>query len=299
MSRILPGLGLTGFWGNGFDGWDGGMDTNLRLLSAVVYGKVLDRVAAEPGAPTDGDIYLLTGTANVNKLAVRDNGAWVYITPWEGYTIWVADEDVQYRYDGAAWAALGSTTYTDEQARDAVGAALFAGVHTGIAVTLNDAGDAINLDLITEYLQDLIGAMLSGNVETGIVVTYDDTAGKFDFTTVGAQPYIVGTFFDLAPASSEILLDTIFAVAANFGVNWSGAVGHVVVNPTASFVMDIQKALGGAAFANVGTITVSTGGVFTFATSANFAVGDRLRIKAPVVADATVAGMSVSLIGTR
>jgi hypothetical protein len=48
-----------------------------------------------------------------------------------------------------------------------------------------------------------------------------------------------------------------------------------------------------------GTITVSTGGVFTFATSANFAVGDRLQVVAPSGVDATVANLCFSLLGTR
>jgi hypothetical protein len=46
------------------------------------------------------------------------------------------------RADGTALA--GSSSYTDEQARDAIGAALVAG--TNIAITVNDAGDTITID---------------------------------------------------------------------------------------------------------------------------------------------------------
>jgi hypothetical protein len=43
-------------------------------------------------------------------------------------------------------AALGSgATYTDENARDAIGAAFAAGTHTGITVTVNDGADSISL----------------------------------------------------------------------------------------------------------------------------------------------------------
>lgn len=141
--RTLPGLGLTGYWDLGYDGWKNEMDANLRLLSALVHSKVLDRVAAEPGSPANGDMYLLTGTANVDKIAIRDNGTWVYIPPFEGLQIWVADEDVPYRYDGAAWNADGGG-YSDEAALDAVGAAIAAGTQAGITVTYDDATNSFS-----------------------------------------------------------------------------------------------------------------------------------------------------------
>lgn len=103
MSRVLPGIGLTAFWPYGFDGYNNDLDADLRKLSALVMPAVLSRVAALPGAPTDGQIYLLTATADANKIAVRDNGAWVLYAPNEGWQVYVCDEDAPYIYDGAAW----------------------------------------------------------------------------------------------------------------------------------------------------------------------------------------------------
>lgn len=152
-SRTLPGLGLKGFWGNGFDGWDTEHDSNLRILSVLVQAKVLDRVAAEPGSPTNGDVYLLTGTGNVNKIVLRDNGAWVYIDPVEGYAVWVADENLIYRYDGAAWnpeIVSGAADFTD--LADTPGTYVGHGgklVRVNLAATALDYIDPLSLDSIT------------------------------------------------------------------------------------------------------------------------------------------------------
>lgn len=109
--RALPGLGLKAFHTPGSNGWDADYDVNIRTLSAVVHLKVLDRISAVPGSPTNGDIYLITGVTHQNDIAVRDNGAWVYLTPQEGWLAWVADEDTRYIFTGTAWLAL----YTNAQ----------------------------------------------------------------------------------------------------------------------------------------------------------------------------------------
>lgn len=102
-SRTLPGLGLDGFWDLGEDGWKNGMDGNLRKLSALVQCKVINRVASEPGSPVNGDMYILTAGANANKVAIRDNGVWVHLTPFAGWRIWDSTFGGYVHYDGTAW----------------------------------------------------------------------------------------------------------------------------------------------------------------------------------------------------
>lgn len=106
--RTLPGIGLSGFFGLGFDGWDDEMDVNLRLLSALVQLRALNKVAAEPGSPTDGDIYLLdeTHATHPNAVAIRDNGAWVYVTPQTGWIAFDATAGFHRTFNGTVWAAL-------------------------------------------------------------------------------------------------------------------------------------------------------------------------------------------------
>lgn len=94
---------------------------------------------------------------------------------------------VLYYWNGTSWFA--GTTYTDEQARDVIGAALVAG--NNIDITVNDAGDTITIDVealtsadltdFAEAVSDQVGTMVTGNTETGIAVTYQDADNTIDF----------------------------------------------------------------------------------------------------------------------
>ena len=66
-------------------------------------------MTALPGSPTDGDIYIVpTGETNGDDVAIRDNGAWVYLTPNDGWRAWVADTDSFVYWDGGRWTAEAS-----------------------------------------------------------------------------------------------------------------------------------------------------------------------------------------------
>lgn len=105
--RTLPGLGLTGFWNLG-SAYKTGMDQNLLDLSTLSQLRVISRVTALPGSPTDGDIYIVPSGGDANKVAVRDNGAWAYYVPAEGYFAYVEDEDVFVFWTGTAWVRHGT-----------------------------------------------------------------------------------------------------------------------------------------------------------------------------------------------
>lgn len=104
--RTLPGLGLTGFWDLGANEWNEGMDPNLLTLSAVAQLSVISATTALPGSPTNGDIYIVPDGANANKVAVRDDDAWVFLTPTEGWRAWVRDTDRLMVFDSSAWAEI-------------------------------------------------------------------------------------------------------------------------------------------------------------------------------------------------
>lgn len=106
--RIVPGLGLTAYWNLGDNGWKPGMDSNLLLLSAVAQLAPLSIVTSMPGSPTNGDIHIVDGGSEDNKVAIRDNGAWVYLTPQEGWKAWLRDSDSLYIFDGTAWVEQSS-----------------------------------------------------------------------------------------------------------------------------------------------------------------------------------------------
>lgn len=91
--------------------------------------------------------------------------------------------------------------------------------------------------------------------------------------------------------------------AATFPANWSGAQGHINTNPTSSFVITLRKnATTSANGTAVGTVTVSPGGAFTFATTAGasqaFVAGDHLSAWGPGTADATANDFNFTMTGT-
>lgn len=105
-ARTLPNLGLQAFFDLGEDGWKDEMDSNLLKLSVLVQGAALDKVASLPGAPANGDVYILDETAasNANAVAIRDADAWVYVTPVEGWFLYNRATDSFQVFGGATWA---------------------------------------------------------------------------------------------------------------------------------------------------------------------------------------------------
>lgn len=88
-SRIVPGIGLHAYWKLGENSWKTGMDENLFRLSLLVQSSVIDVVEVLPETPADGDIYILNAPANTyhNHVAVYDVDLWVYITPFDGWSV--------------------------------------------------------------------------------------------------------------------------------------------------------------------------------------------------------------------
>ena len=152
--------------------------------------------------------------------------------------------------------------------------------------------------LSSTAIGDVVGP--ASAVDNNIAV-FDSTTGKLikdgGKTIAELNTYSVGFFFTTTPTASEVLLLHTFPLAVTFPDEWSGSVGDIGTNPTSSFVLDVQK--NGA---SVGTVTISTGGAFTFATTGTtvaFAIGDQLKIVGPGSADATAANVSITFLGAK
>jgi hypothetical protein len=85
----------------------------LQLIDALLQRGVVDKdLTAPPGSPTDGSAYIVGASAtgawsgHDGKIAYYWSGWQLFITPWEGLTVWVNDEDSHYVYDGSAWVAI-------------------------------------------------------------------------------------------------------------------------------------------------------------------------------------------------
>lgn len=87
----------------------------IRALDCLVHLSVLDRdLATSPATPADGDRYIVaaggTGAWAGRDLVVAafQDAAWAFYPPREGWTAWVADEDLLVVWDGSAWVVASS-----------------------------------------------------------------------------------------------------------------------------------------------------------------------------------------------
>lgn len=94
------------------------VNTALTRIDALLNTGAKSRVTATPpGSPATGDLYIIgpspTGAwaGQSGNLTFYDQG-WKFITPREGMTLWVNDEDVQYIYDGTVWNSQALSIYT-------------------------------------------------------------------------------------------------------------------------------------------------------------------------------------------
>lgn len=118
------------------------------------------------------------------------------------------------------------------------------------------------------------------------------------FSSGGGNTYYDLRFgFTTTPVSDEVLDTILVGRELTFPADFTGSIGNVVTNPTATFDLDVKDD-----GTSIGTISISTGGVFTFTTVSNtekvVAAGSVLTIVAPTTVDATVEDVAITLLGT-
>ena len=129
---------------------------------------------------------------------------------------------------------------------------------------------------------------LTGLPERDISANYE-TPFKVVFAYPGIQP------------GATLIALCCFDVAVSFPANFSGSKGFCGTNPTATATYTVKKNSGGTV-TTIGTVAISTGGAFTFASTGgtlqSFAAGDVLLILTPA-SDATLADVAMTLAGYR
>lgn len=100
------------------------------------------------------------------------------------------------------------------------------------------------------------------------------------------------------PSDGQVVFLAPAPAAGQFSANFSGSAGSVGTNPASSAVYTVKN---GAT--TIGTITISSGGSFTFATTGgtakSFSKDDRISITAPSPQDSTLADVCLRLEATR
>ncbi len=159
----------------------------LSLLDGLVQLAVASRATATPPpTPLDGLRYLVPVAAtgewatNVGKIALRMEGAWRYVTPVEGFTLWVSDEDKFLTFNGTTWAELagggGTPSSLPLLGINATADATNKFVVASSALLLNHIGNGVQVKLNKNAAADTASLLFqtgfSGRAEMG--VTGDD-----------------------------------------------------------------------------------------------------------------------------
>jgi len=155
----------------------------LKLLDAIIQAGVIDKdLTAPPGGESEGDIYIVGASATGawagqdDDLAIYQDGAWVFVTPLDGFIAFVADETTLYVYN-SGWTSLAGL----------LGAGYLpigGGTLTGNLV-LEEATPSIRFndtDLTGYSLLQTIGAVL----QLAVDAEDDDASSSFDITIDGA-----------------------------------------------------------------------------------------------------------------
>lgn len=253
-ARTLPNLGLRAFYDLGEDDWKDDQDLGILKLSVLVQPVVLSIVAAEPGAPTLGDVHLLdeTHATHANEIIIWDGEtgeeAWVYVEPREGWKVYDLDTGLDHQFDGTEWVELiagsgipdapsdGSTYARKDGAWIDVSAAVAPAYRVGFFfTTAPTASEKLTKHVFTDditFADDFAGSV--GHVNANPAATFTmsvlkngaaigsiavSTTGVVTFaTTGGAASFVVGDRITVTgPASPDAaILDGSFTFKGDY-----------------------------------------------------------------------------------
>jgi len=92
--------------------------------------------------------------------------------------------------------------------------------------------------------------------------------------------YLIHQTYEGTPGADAFLGGHIFTADVTIPIDFEGGSGHCQTNPASTFTISVRKN-----DSEIGTVSISTGGAFTFATTSHvevsFSVGDRLTFYGP------------------
>lgn len=192
-----------------------------------------------------------------------------------------------YAVDTFEGAALGAGQIVALNASGYVDPSLVYSIAGGVVTSLNGLTGAL-------IISGGLNVIVNSSGQLVLITASGGTGGGGDLAT---RPC---TFVPGQPAAGQEVMAYTVETSETFPANFASpkSYGTCKINPTSTAVYTVFKNA-----SNVGTISISTGGIFTFATTAGAQItlnsGDRFSVVAPGSVDATLSGVSITLVGTR
>lgn len=186
----------------------------LAVLDQLAQAVVVDKdLTAPPGSPANGSMYIVAASATgawsgqSGKLAywLATVAAWTFITPADGWSVWVTDEAVRYERKAGAWAvSSGGSGMTNPMTT--LGDLIYGGVSgTPSRLGAGAAGDILTIvgglpawgapDIVSAY-QSIAQTIPNNTIFTKINLDSElvDSGGAFDTSTSRFQPTKAGYY---------------------------------------------------------------------------------------------------------
>lgn len=272
----------------------------LTRLDALVQLSVINRtLTAPPGSPADGDRHIIASGATGAwagrdlNVAAWQNGAWTFLVPRNGWTLWVEADSALYTWTGSAWAPtfglgdISDAVFSLADNTDPTKKAAFelSGITTGTTRTYTLPNISATLAHLGNAAQTFTGATTfsntltaSGTVNLSGTTTMSAASGVWGSST-GTATYGLGASATTNGTTKTINIGTLgvsgSTTVINVGSAVAGALGSLIINtPTVTFANTVTAV--GMPQANLTANLLGLGG----ATADSF---NRLSINTPAV----------------
>jgi hypothetical protein len=269
----------------------------LTRLDALVQLSVINRtLTAPPGSPQEGDRHIIASGATgawLNKdlnVAAWQNGAWTFLVPRTGWTVWVEADNALYTWTGSTWEpTLNFTDISDSEFSladnlDPTKKAAFqlSSISSGTTRTYTLPNISATLAHLGNAAQTFTGSTTFSNSFTASgtntlsgTTTMSAASGVWGSAT-GTATYGLGAGATTNGTTKTINIGTLgvsgSTTVINVGSAVSGALGSLIINtPTVTFANTVTSVgmpqanltanwlgLGGATADNVNRLSINT-----------------------------------------
>lgn len=299
------------------------LNNALRRLDALVQASVISQTNTPPGSPAEGDTYIVGGSptgawaGHDGEIATLIGGGWTFTVPAAGWLVYDHDESAYYSCDGGSppsWSVFsgggggGGETYVGQRR-------IFYVIDEQTSPPGSPTEGDTYLLQRSDSLSGAWSSFMRGNLAYYNGTAWEEIAMRFgdliwhpDYDefwycsntgsdprqyTPTESPLRLSAFKAAAPTSSEVIAAYVFTRNCAIPENFVGSQGAVGANPAASFEMIVRLDE-----SPIGTITVSTGGEFTFDSASTYGAGagSILDVVAPSSTDGSIARIALTLV---